>query len=126
MFVNFEKKCPVTFVSTMPAQLRGQFWVAVHVAFADIQDVYEHVRRCRNHAKDPESEPLMTCTHPGAEAETRDGHHVVLFPLDQTTTTGHLSAVASFTFSCLSTCPSIKKDNKKRALKLSFRLETMR
>jgi len=132
LFVNRDKMCPMTFKSTIPGELLGQFRVAVHVSFADLQDLYEPVRRCRNDAtNDPELEPLMACRHPRAEAESRDGHHTVLVPLDGNNS-GHLSAVASFTFSCLNTCRSIMRLNKKngkwekRALKLHFRLETRR
>ena len=66
----------------------------------------------------------MGCHHPGARAENRDGHHVVVVPLD-VISAGQLSAVADFTFSCWNTCPSFKNDQgKKQALKLHFRLET--
>jgi len=120
LFVNCEKTCPVTFKSTIPAQLQGQFRVVVHVAFAELQYVSDPVRRCPKDDKgDPESNPLMDCNYRGAKAENRDGHHTVVVPLD-VNKAGQLSTVACFIFYCLSTCPSIKR----RALKLHFRLET--
>jgi P53 DNA-binding domain len=132
LFVNRKKMCPMTFKSTISGELLGHFRVAVHVSFADLQDLYVPVRRCRNDAEnDPELEPLMACRYPGAEAESRDGHHTILVPLG-VNSRGHLSTVANFTFSCLNTCRSIKRLNKKtgkfekRALKLHVRLETWR
>ena len=124
LYVNRDKKCPVSFVSSVPAQFRGQYRVRAHVSFVELQNVHKRVRRCLNDAvRDPESEPLMGCSHPGARAETYDRHHMVLVPLD-ITTGGFLSGVAGFTFSCLATCPVFKLE-KVRILKLTFRLETL-
>ena len=128
LFVDRNKMCPVTFKTSIPAELQGQFRVVVHVSFADLQDVHDRVRPCRNHAEtDPELNPLMACHHPGVQTENRDGHHTAIVPLD-VNKDGQLSAVAGFTFSCLNTCPSIKrkegKNWKKRQLKMHFRLET--
>jgi hypothetical protein len=126
LFVDKEKTCPVTFKSTIPAQLQGQFRVVVYVSFAGVQYVHERVRRCPEHAKgcDPESKPLLGCHHPGAKDENRDRHHAVVVPLD-VNNAGQLSAVALFTFSCWNTCSSIvDEEGHKRALKLHFRLET--
>jgi len=124
LYANKDKKCPVSFVSSVPAQFRGQYRVRAHVSFVELQNVHKRVRRCLNDAvRDPESEPLMGCSHPGARAETYDRHHMVLVPLD-ITTGGFLSGVAGFTFSCLATCPVFKLE-KVRILKLTFRLETL-
>jgi P53 DNA-binding domain len=125
LFVDKDKTCPVTFKSTIPAQLQGQYRVVVYVAFAELQYVHKHIRRCPKHDDgDPESNPVLGCRHPDARAENRDGHHAVVVPLD-VNNAGQLSAVARFTFSCLSTCSTIKNEKKqKRSLKLYFRLET--
>jgi hypothetical protein len=125
LYANQNKKCPVSFVSSIPAQFRGQYRVRAHVSFLELQYVHEGVRRCRNDVRvsDPESEPLMGCIHPEVRFETNDPHHMVLVPLDFTTD-GFLSGAASFTFSCLSTC-SVFKEKKVRYLKLTFRLETL-
>jgi hypothetical protein len=126
LFVNKEKLCPVTFKTTIPAQLQGQFQVVVHVSFAGLQDVHEPVRPCRNHSRNNPEKPLMSCNHPGAKTEIRDRQHAAVFPLD-VNYAGQLSAAAGFEFSCWNTCPSIKnKKNQKRDLKLHFRLETRR
>ena len=125
LYANQNKKCPVSFFSSIPEQFRGHYRVRAHVSFVELQYAHEHVRRCLNDAvSDPESEPLMGCSHPGARAETYDGHHMVLVPLD-VSSDGFLSGVAGFTFSCLSTCLHFKK-LKVRVIKLTFRLETVR
>jgi hypothetical protein len=125
LFVNRERTCPVTFKSTIPAQLQGQYRVVVYIAFAELQYVHKHIRRCPKHDKgDPESNPVLVCHQPGARAENRDGHHVVVVPL-AVNNAGQLSAVAGLTFYCLSSCSTIKTEQKeKRDLKLHFRLET--
>jgi hypothetical protein len=124
LYVNQHKTCPVSFVSSIPAQFRGYYRVRAHVSFLEVKYADKRVRRCLNNAvSDPESEPLMHCFHSGARAETYDRHHMVLVPLD-VTTDGFLSDVAGFTFSCLSSCP-VFKQLKVRVMKLTFRLETL-
>jgi hypothetical protein len=125
LYVNQDKICPVSFVTSIPAQFRGHYRVRAHVSFLELQLLDKRVRRCPNHVcvSDPESEPLMGCSHRGARAETYDHHHMVLVPLDVTTGC-FLSDVAGFTFSCLSTCEVFKK-LKVRVMKLTFRLETV-
>jgi P53 DNA-binding domain len=125
LYVNKDKICPVSFVTSIPAQFRGHYRVRAHVSYLELQHVNERVRRCLSDVRvsDPESEPLMGCPQPGARAETYDRHHMVLVPLD-VTTDGFLSRVAGYTFSCLSTC-QVFKDLKVRVMKLTFRLETV-
>jgi P53 DNA-binding domain len=125
LYVNQNKICPVSFVTSIPAQFRGYYRVRAHVSFLELQHVNERVRRCPNDVRvsDPESEPLMGCPQPGARAETYDRHHMVLVPLNVTTGC-FLSGGAGFTFSCLSTC-QVFKDLKVRVMKLTFGLETV-
>jgi hypothetical protein len=125
LYVNQDKICPVSFVTSIPAQFRGSYRVRAHVSFLELEHVDKRVRRCLSDVRvsDPESEPLMGCSHSEARAETYDRHHMVLVPLDFTTGC-FLSGGAGFTFSCLSTC-EVFKELKVRVMKLTFRLETV-
>jgi hypothetical protein len=125
LYVNQDKICPVSFVTSIPAQFRGYYRVRAHVSFLELQYAHKCVRRCPKDVRvsDAESEPLMGCINQGARPETYDGHHMVLVPLD-VTTDGFLSGAAGFTFSCLATC-SVFKELKVRVIKLTFGLETL-
>jgi P53 DNA-binding domain len=61
----------------------------------------------------------MRCTHTSTERESRDGHHMILVPLDEVKN-DHLVQWTNVTFGCLSTCESIKK---RKMLNLFFDVE---
>jgi hypothetical protein len=123
LFVNQDVMCPVTFSTNIPVQFKGLYRIRIHAFYSDRRHTDKRVRRCRNDSQqDPEAEPLMRCTQPRAERESRDGHHMILVPLDEEKN-DHLVQWTNLTFGCLSTCESIKKQ--KKYLMLNFRLETL-
>ena len=110
-----KQRCPVKFVTAIPAKFEGQFYVRAHVSFKELEHQRTPVVACPN---DMHMGKLMQCEHPDAVEGQYEIHDSIRFPLD-CCQGGVLSTAANFIFVCWSTDSSIKR----RPVQLHFALE---